>query len=253
MFKFHQWIKSLSLLIGLLLLLGCLIIVEKKYANQQCKTIDICIQDVGEQRFIDEKDILAYLIDKYTLQLQDAPMQQIQISRIENIVKSHNFVRKCSVYKTWKGSIKINILPKRVLARIICPHGTDYYLDEVGELVPLARSYTARVLLLDSVELCKLENTIQSVPYSKSILKILHLINENPFWKAQITHISVDKKGELTLTTLFNRQKVYLGKPDDIENKMKKLMLFYKVILPYKGWNAYKRINLKFDNQIVCE
>jgi cell division protein FtsQ len=253
MFKFNQWINSLSLLVGILSLFGCLIIVEKRYASQCCKSIDIQIHEVGEQHFVDAKDLFAYLAEKYISPLQGAPMQQIQISKIENIVKSHNFVRKCSVYKTWKGTIKINILPKRVLARIVCPYGTDYYLDELGELLPLSKSYTARILLLDSVELCKLEDTIQSTPYSKSILKILHLINENPFWKAQITHISVNKKGELTLTTLFNRQKIYLGKPEDIESKMKKLMLFYKVILPYKGWNTYRRINLKFDNQIVCE
>ncbi|MHB9147466.1 MAG: cell division protein FtsQ/DivIB [Candidatus Amoebophilus sp.] len=253
MFKFYQWIKSLSLLVGVLLLFGCLIIVEKRYAKQRCKTIDIHIQNVGEQHFIDEKDIFSYLTEKYIYPLQDAPIQQIKITQIENIIKSHNFVRKCSVYKTWKGDIKINILPKRVLARIICPYGIDQYIDELGELVPLPKIYTARVLLLDSVELCNLENTIQSVPYSKSILKVLHLINKEPFWKAQITHISVNKKGELTLTTLFNRQKIYLGKPEDIEKKMKKLMLFYKVIIPCKGWNAYKRINLKFDNQIVCE
>ena len=37
-----------------------------------------------------------------------------------------------------------------------------------------------------------------------------------------------------------------------MEIKFKKLELFYKNILPTKGWNYYESVNLKFKNQIVC-
>ena len=31
------------------------------------------------------------------------------------------------------------------------------------------------------------------------------------------------------------------------------MYLFYKVILPTKGWNYYESVNLKYKNQIVCD
>ncbi|OJW73502.1 MAG: hypothetical protein BGO68_03625 [Candidatus Amoebophilus sp. 36-38] len=246
----YRWIKTLSLVFGLLLLVSSIFIAEKKYIDQPCKRINIHIKNLSDQSFIKEKDILAYLAKKYENTLS---LQQIKSKNIETIIKSHDFIRFCTVYKTWKGDLNILILPKQVIARMTCSSETDRYIDEVGGILPLSTSYAARVLLVDSEILCKLKSSIRDAPYGEAILKALNLIDKDPFWKAQVTHISIDNRNELTLSTQFNRHKVYLGSPDNIENKMKKLKIFYKDILPYKGWNSYKRINLKFDNQIVCE
>ena len=50
----------------------------------------------------------------------------------------------------------------------------------------------------------------------------------------------------------ITKQKIYFGNTNDMEIKFKKLELFYKNILPTKGWNYYESVNLKFKNQIVC-
>lgn len=34
--------------------------------------------------------------------------------------------------------------------------------------------------------------------------------------------------------------------------KLGKLRFFLKEGIALKGWNVYKEINLKFDNQVVC-
>jgi len=34
--------------------------------------------------------------------------------------------------------------------------------------------------------------------------------------------------------------------------RLDNLYQFYKVAMPLKGWQSYSRINLKFNNQIVC-
>ena len=43
-----------------------------------------------------------------------------------------------------------------------------------------------------------------------------------------------------------------VGKVDDWEGRLEKLMSFLKDGITKKGWNRYKEINLKFDNQVVC-
>ena len=54
------------------------------------------------------------------------------------------------------------------------------------------------------------------------------------------------------LGLIKTKQKIYFGNTDNMDNKFKKLELFYKNILPTKGWNYYESVNLKFKNQIVC-
>jgi cell division protein FtsQ len=46
---------------------------------------------------------------------------------------------------------------------------------------------------------------------------------------------------------------VQFGKPEDFESKFTKLMIFYKEILPQRGWTRYERVNLEYDGQIVAE
>ena len=85
------------------------------------------------------------------------------------------------------------------------------------------------------------------------MLGLIHYINEHPFWKSQIAEMYVNKKGEVTFYTQISKQRVEFGKPENIEAKFKKLKIFYKEILPAKGWNNYEKVSLKYNNQIVCE
>ena len=48
-------------------------------------------------------------------------------------------------------------------------------------------------------------------------------------------------------------QLIEFGKPENLESKFKKLMIFYKEILPKHGWNAYERVNLEYEGQIIAE
>jgi cell division protein FtsQ len=58
---------------------------------------------------------------------------------------------------------------------------------------------------------------------------------------------------DLELQPQVTKQIVEFGKAEEVEKKFRKLMAFYKNILPYKGWNTYERVSLKFNDQIVCK
>jgi cell division protein FtsQ len=84
-------------------------------------------------------------------------------------------------------------------------------------------------------------------------MDVLEFIYKDEFWKAQITEIEIQRNGDLILYTQVSRQYVEFGKPEIVENKFARLKIFYKDILPRKGWNVYERVNLKFKDQIICE
>ena len=65
--------------------------------------------------------------------------------------------------------------------------------------------------------------------------------------------ITLDKKGNIKMYTQVSKQVVEFGRPEEIEEKFKKLKIFYKEILPAKGWNSYDKVSVKFKDQIVCE
>lgn len=45
---------------------------------------------------------------------------------------------------------------------------------------------------------------------------------------------------------------IALGGIDAYEQKLDKLMSFYRKAVLYEGWDRYRYVNLKYKDQIVC-
>jgi cell division protein FtsQ len=82
---------------------------------------------------------------------------------------------------------------------------------------------------------------------------MLRIIHEDEFLHAQIAELDIDSKGKITIYPQVGGQLIEFGKPENLEVKFKKLRIFYKEILPMRGWNTYKRVNLEYEGQIIAE
>ena len=65
--------------------------------------------------------------------------------------------------------------------------------------------------------------------------------------------INVTNEKELELYLAVGNHKIIFGDAIDIEEKFKKLKIFYTDGLnKTDGWNKYSVINVKYKNQVVC-
>jgi cell division protein FtsQ len=250
--KIRQLIKGVRLPLGGLLLALVIVFAETRYAEKTCQNIIITIAGKEEQQFITKEALLQRLTANAKEPILGTPLQTLETRSIESIVKAHNFVREGIVYKTWQGDLKIAIIPRRPIARIIYPHQQSKYIDEDGTLLVLSDQYTARVIVLETEQLGVQKHLTEHV-HGTGLLALLNYIDRDPFWRAQIVYMHINERGKITMHTQISRQRIEFGLPEATEEKLAKLKLFYKQIVPYKGWNTYKRVNIEFDNQIVCE
>ena len=72
------------------------------------------------------------------------------------------------------------------------------------------------------------------------------------FWDALIEQIVVMKDNEVVLIPKVGNFRIVVGALEGVEKKMENLRLFLQEGIGLKGWNVYKEINLKFENQVVC-
>jgi len=249
----RQLITGVRLLLSSVLLVSAIVFAEARQAGRTCQEVVIMVADQEQQRFVDKQDLLVQLTVNTPVPILGTSMQTLKTRPIEDIVKKNNFVRKEVVYKTWQGALKIAISPRRPIARIIYPNQQSQYIDEDGTLLPLSDRYTARVLLVEAAPLRGVRENLREHAYSASLLALLNYIDRDSFWRAQISHMCISEKGKISMYMQVGKQCIELGTPEAIEEKLAKLALFYKQIIPYKGWNTYKRVNVEFDNQIVCE
>jgi cell division protein FtsQ len=97
------------------------------------------------------------------------------------------------------------------------------------------------------------QNNVQETEEGKQLMELLTRIRGDEFWSAQIAQLDIDSHCRINVFPQVGDEHIEFGKPDNLDTKFKKLMIFYKEILPRVGWNRYSRINLEYEGQIVAE
>ena len=238
-----NFILKIKYLFFFLLIFG-LIFVSFVYKKENNIIFDIS----SENRFLNSEEIFDLtndIINDYSI---------IDLNFLEEKIKSNKFIKDIEIYNNLNNVINININQFKPYARLINNIGDDYYIDKNGDIFPVSNKYSERVLLIFFKNYKNIDNekNINFFQNGNEIFKLINYINRNDFYKKQISQINVLKDGEIIMIPQITKQKIYFGNTDNMEIKFKKLELFYKNILPTKGWNYYESVNLKFKNQIVC-
>jgi len=180
------------------------------------------------------------------------PISKWDMSEMERRVETNPFVKDAEVYRDVKGNVLVRVNQRKPIGRWYHKYELDSYIDENGNLLPTTARHTARVPLVE-IEGLSWDKNLNETSYGKNLFALLKYIEQDDFWRAQIAHIIVKKNGQIEMIPQVTKQRGFFGMPEDIETKFKKLMIFYKKILPAKGWNTYTTVNLKFKDQIICE
>jgi cell division protein FtsQ len=77
-------------------------------------------------------------------------------------------------------------------------------------------------------------------------------INKDPFWRAQIQQLFLDKTGNILMMPLVGDHIINLGDENNIAEKLEKLRIFNKKKEFLASWDKYDTININFKGQIVC-
>lgn len=249
----HIW-KSFK--IGLVLFAVAIMVgfTNSRQNNRYISDVHILIDNQFENYFINQQDVLSLINDRGKDYLLSSDFGHLNLKEIEDRIESHQFVHEAQAYIDLEGNMSIEVVQNRPIARVIVDGAPDYYIGVEGDILPESDHYTARVTLMHLEDDSWIDGeNITNSGQGQEIFDLLQYISHDEFWQAQIAAIRVAGDQEVTLEPQVTKQEIVFGKPRDIETKFKKLMIFYKQILPYKGWNTYGTVNLKFKNQIVCK
>lgn len=202
--------------------------------------------------FTDQLEVIDLMTDKSADYVIGVEMGDIEPKILEERVEANPFVKDAQVYRDLKGNLQVKVKQSKPIARLFVDGKNDHYIDTDGRILPVNAKHTARVLLVETEFEFGWEN-MKASKYSRQVFELLKFIEKDEFWKAQIAHILLKKNGEIEMYPQVTKQVIEFGKPEDLDSKFSKLMTFYQEILPKKGWNTYDRVNLKFENQIICE
>jgi cell division protein FtsQ len=228
-----------------------------------CRQYSINI-DWGTADVLVTKDDIYHIVKQSGQLLKGQPIGYIDAERIESTLKKQPYITKANVFITIDGKVVIDVTQSQPVLRIFNQKGESFYLDALGQLLPLNPAYSARVIvangfidesysrkanyLQDSV---KRKDSLEFHSVINHLFKLSLFIQKDQFLKALIEQIYVDKNGEMELIPRIGNQTIIFGDAENIPEKFERLKVFYTMGLSKTGWNKYNVINIKFKNQVI--
>ncbi len=227
---------------------------ERKQGGAVCKDVVVELDNLHENHFMDEADIMK-LVENSGQSIKGVSISRINLKDIESKLKYDKHILDADLYGDLKGNLVVDVELRRPIARIVQSDAPDAYISEDGVIMPVSEKYTSRVVLISGAFVKGLleSGDLNKSEEGKQILEMIEFINDDKFWKAQVAQLDINSAGKISIYPQITGQRVEFGKPENIEVKFKKLMIFYKDILPQRGWTRYERVNLEYEGQVIAE
>lgn len=210
--------------------------------KSRCTSVAMLVTDSAHAGFITEAEVRK-ILEKNRLYPVGREMDSIDSQLIETTLQKNPFISKAVCYKTPGGRVNVAVTQRLPLLRVMNAAGDDYYMDEKG-YVMRPMNYVADIAVVTG----HADRNFTR----KYLVPIGMELRDNPFWDRQIEQINVTEDKEVELVPRVGDQIIHLGAPTDISKKLANLRKFYERVLPVVGWNKYSRIDLEFENQIIC-
>mgnify|MGYP000371410225 FL=1 len=240
-------IKILKNFIYVFTTLFIVVIVIFSFKNNSSPIKEIIIN--SENKFLDRYKIESLITEKMD---RDSIIKNADI--IEKNILANPFVKEIKLYQNLSNKLIVDLVQYQPIARLVSENKKDFYIDLHGNIFPTSTKFSERVLLIHTDDNINYDlKNINSTNYGKKIFTMINYIINDNFLSKIISEIDINYDKNIIIYPQVSKQKIIFGYPEQIDVKFDKLMLFYKKILPAKGWNTYKTVNLKFKNQIICD
>jgi cell division protein FtsQ len=247
------------------LLFAALRFAAIKHGNQVMKFPEIVIDASSGNAFLMQKDVENRLKNKDII-LNNIKKSEINAALVESVLSEMHEVQSAEVHVNIDDTWSLDLVLRKPIARIFNEKGESFYLDDKGRVMPLSSLYTANAIpfsgaIRDRYTDLSVQEIINNDSLkTKSLLPKVYYLSQyvcnNAFLSSLITQVVVDEHGDFVLIPLVGNHKIIFGipsSPEVVEERFKKLEIFYYEALPFAGWSAYETINLKYKNQVVCK
>ncbi|REC70805.1 cell division protein FtsQ [Epilithonimonas hispanica] len=209
----------------------------KRFNNAKMENVSINMnQSKTPVYFIDEKDIKD-LVKQYN---PTRKIGDVKIPELEKKINENPFVDSANVYMNLNGNLNVDI-KQRVPVFRLSKNGKDFYVDEKGVEFPISRNFSYPCMLV--------MGDVDASEYQE-LGQLVEKIDKDDFSKKYFIGIKKEKDSYNLLTSDGN-YKVEIGDLENIDFKVKGFKTFVEKYLVYQNPNKYKKISVKYNNQIV--
>lgn len=215
---------------------------DQKADSIKCTGFTPVIHSSAPASFVTTEGIFSQL-DDLVLNYGNYSISEINTDSLERYFSSINNFEKVECVKMNDGKIYLNIVPMIPEIRIFSDT-LSYYINKDGKQIDAIAEYFVDVPVVKG----KFNDSFRAA----DILPVTRQISKDSLMKNLITMIVADSKNNIILVPRIKGHVINIGDTCDLPSKFRNIKLMYEKVIPYKGWEAYDTISVKFKNQIVA-
>jgi len=237
--KFFNW-NNIRLVLMFALVIFLFSFTSNRNSHRKLKKSEVIF--VGENNdFVKQETVNKLLIENKS-DVRTIAKEDLNLNKLEKSINQHPMIEKSDVFVTVDGVLKVMVKQKTPIARVFDELGS-FYIDYEGNTMPLSEINTARVPLVSG------EITNKN---KKELSKILKVIYDDEFLKKNIIGVQILSGDELMMTNRNFDYQVDFGKMINVDRKFKNYKAFFQKAVLDSTLYKYKKINLRFTQQVVC-
>lgn len=213
-----------------------------KSDDELCTRVDIEVINADSTSFVTPQGVLSDLKNQ-GIKLEGKRMADINASDIEKKLRLSPYLENADLVKCQEGRVLIRVSQLVPVMRVFDGE-KSYYVNRFGKRMDANIYYHSDVPVVQG-------HFSRSFPETR-LLPLLDYVESDTLLRSLVTMYCVRDTNNILIVPEFSGHVVNIGNVNGLDNKFAKLKLFYREVLPKKGWNTYDTISVKWNHQIVA-
>lgn len=182
-------------------------------------------------------------LNGYKKKIIGQPITAINSREIENYLKSFPQFEDVACNFSTNGELNIKVVPMIPELRVF-DDSLSYYINKDGKRMKSKSSFFVDVPVVSG----KFNEQFQP----SYILPVTRFIATDPTLNQLVGMVHAEDADNIILVPRIHGHVINFGDTSRLDEKRKALMAVYKRVMPYKGWDEYDTISVKFRGQVVA-
>lgn len=232
-----------TLLSLLIIYVAVMFVWSRAEANRHtCQGIEVVIDGNSRISSISEQSVKDVLKD-YPKMIVGQPIHSINTFAIADYLRKFNNFETVDCLITTQGNLKVRVVPMVPAIRVFDGE-KSYYVNKDGKTMQAIPGFHVDVPVVTG----KFTKNFRP----EVVLPVVRFIENDSLLHNLVGMIQVNDRENIILIPRIKGHVINIGDTSRLPEKRRAILTAYKSILPFKGWENYDTISVKYKGQIVA-
>lgn len=231
----------------LLLMLGYVswvtVWAHQEAARHLCKGVVIEIDGCEPEREAIVRRGVQYELERSGIEIKGRPLGLVDAVGIERKLSALNNFESVECMLTSDEHLRVRVKPMVPVMRVFTS-SKSFYINKDGKVIEARPEFYCDVPIVKG-NFGKGFSPVRIFP-------LVRFVSEDETLRELVSMIEAPNEKNLLLVPRIQGHVINFGDTSRLSEKRDALLLFYKKVLPHRGWNEYDTISVKFRGQVVA-